>query len=337
MVSYFVSIPLIASFFITLFVIPFWIRKAHQINLMWDDMNKLNAEKVAGSGGIIVLLGFLLSVFIFIAYRVFYLNSSDFLVFVLAIIVCVMFSGSIGMIDDLFGWQRGGLSISSRLILLVLAAVPLVVINAGKHAMSIPFFGIVDFGFFYPLFLIPLGIVGATSTFNFLAGFNGLEAGNGIIILSSLAIVSFFTSNSWLSVIALSMVFSLLAFLIFNFYPAKVFPGNVMTYAIGSLIASIAIIGNFEKIAVFFFIPVILEVFLKIRGGLKKQSFGKPNPDGSLSLRYDRFYSLNHISISVLEKLGIKPTEKRAVYLMWAFQIIIIVIGFIIFRKGIFG
>ena len=294
MVSYFVFIPLIASFFITLFLIPLWIRKARQINLIWDDMNKLNAEKVAGSGGIVVLLGFLLSVFIFIAYRVFYLNSADFLVFVLAIVICVMFSGFIGIIDDLLGWQHGGLSISSRLILLIVASIPLVAVNAGEKVMTIPFFGAFDFGLIYPLILIPLGIVGAASTFNFLAGFNGLEAGNGILLLSSLAIVSFFTSNSWLSVVALSMVFSLFAFLIFNFYPAKVFPGNVMTYSIGSLIASIAIIGNFEKIAVFFFIPVILEVFLKLRGGLKKQSFGKPNSDGSLSLRYDRFYSLNH-------------------------------------------
>ncbi|HIF03136.1 MAG TPA: glycosyl transferase family 4, partial [Nitrospinaceae bacterium] len=33
---------------------------------------------------------------------------------------------------------------------------------------------------------IPLGIVGAATTFNFLAGFNGLETGQGILIFSGL-------------------------------------------------------------------------------------------------------------------------------------------------------
>ncbi|MCX8159004.1 MAG: glycosyl transferase family 4 [Candidatus Pacearchaeota archaeon] len=300
-------------------------------------MNKIGSEKVAGSGGIIVLLGFLIGVFVFIAYRTFYLKSNDFLILLLSLLLVVLLSSLIGFIDDLFGWQKGGLSIFSRLILLLFASIPLIAINAGKSTMSIPFYGNLDFGYFYPLFLIPLGIVGATSTFNFLAGFNGLEAGNGIIIISSLAALSYFLGNSWLAIVSICLVASLFAFLIFNFYPAKVFPGNVLTYLIGSFIASISIIGNFEKIAVFFFIPVILEVFLKCRGKLQKQSFGKPNPDGSLSQRYDRFYSLNHIAIYLLEKLNIKPTEKRAVLLIWFFQILIILIGFLIFKQGIFG
>ena len=97
-----------------------------------------------------------------------------------------------------------------------------------------------------------------------------------------------------------------------------------------------AILGNFEKIAIFFFIPYILEMVLKLRGNLVKQSFGKPNPDGSLSLRYDKIYGLEHLSIFLLQKLNIKPTEKKVVCSLWAFQILIIILGFIIFRQGIF-
>ena len=83
-----------------------------------------------------------------------------------------------------------------------------------------------------------------------------------------------------------------------------------MTYAIGALIACIAILGNVEKIAVFFFIPYILETILKLRGKLKKQSFGKVNEDGSLEVPYKKFYGLEHIAIHILKKL--KPNTAHA-------------------------
>jgi len=37
--------------------------------------------------------------------------------------------------------------------------------------------GAVDWGIFYPLAIIPIGIVGAANAYNMLAGYNGLEAG----------------------------------------------------------------------------------------------------------------------------------------------------------------
>lgn len=330
-------IPILACFFITLFLIPFWIRKAKQIGLIWDDMNKFKKEKVAGSGGLVVILGFIIGILIFIAYRVFILKSSEYLVEIISLLSSILLLAGIGFIDDIFGWQHGGLSKRSRIILVLFASIPLVVINAGHSLISLPIIGEVSLGLVYPLLFIPIGIIGATTTFNFLAGFNGLEAGQGIILLVALSLVSFFTGNSWLVIIGLCMTFSLLAFLFYNSCPARVFPGDSMTYAIGGLIAIMAILGNFEKIAVFFFIPYIIETILKIRGKLKKQSFGLPSKDGSLSLKYGKVYGLTHLSIGLMQKLNIKPTEKKVVLSIWAFQLVIIVLGFVIFAKGIFG
>ena len=330
-------IPILASFLVTLVLVPIWIKKARQIGLLWEDKNKLRKEKVAGSGGLAVLVGFVISVFIFVAYRTFYFKETSYLIEIISLTSVILLAAGVGLIDDLLGWQHGGLSRRSRLVMLAISAIPLMAINAGRHAISLPIFGTVDCGLFYPLILIPIGIVGATATFNFLAGFNGLEAGQGVILLSALSLISFAMGNSWLALINLFMVFALLAFLFYNFVPARVFPGDVLTYAIGSLIAITAILGNFEKIAVFFFIPYILETILKIRGKLNKHSFGKPQRDGSLDLQYGKVYSLTHLSIWFLKKIGIKPTEKGVVYSIWIFQIIIIAIGLIIFGKGIFG
>ena len=101
-----------------------------------------------------------------------------------------------------------------------------------------------------------------------------------------------------------------------------------MTYSIGALIAAMAILGNFEKIAIIVFIPYIIEVFLKSRGGLKKHSFGKSNKDGSLSMPYNKIYGLEHLAIFILNKMG-KATEKKVVYLIYAFQILFILIAFL--------
>jgi UDP-N-acetylglucosamine--dolichyl-phosphate N-acetylglucosaminephosphotransferase len=239
----------------------------------------------------------------------------------------------VGIIDDLFGWKHGGLSARMRLLLAFMASIPLVVINAGNSSMSIPFLGSVNFGILYPLLLIPIGIAGATTTYNFLAGFNGLEAGQGILILSFLSFVAYQTGSAWLSLVGLIMVAALLGFYIYNKYPAKVFPGDSITWAIGALIAGMAILGNFEKIAVFVFIPYILEFFLKLRGNLRKASFARPNKDRSLNPPYKKIYGLEHLSIYILKR--IKPSkkvyEKDVVYLIHGFQIVIILLAFFIF------
>jgi len=255
---------------------------------------------------------------------------------ILALLSVILFVAGVGIFDDLFGWHKGGLRRRHRLILAALGAIPLMVINAGKSEVTVPFLGMIDLGLIFPLIVLPIGLIGATYSFNFLAGFNGLEAGQGILLLGGLSIVAFFTGSSWLSVIALCMIVSLFAFLFYNFFPAKVFPGDSITYATGALIAAISILGNFERIAVFFFIPYILETILKVRGKLVKHSFGKPKKDGSIELRYNKLYSLNHVSIWTMQKLGIKPTERKVVYSIWGFQLLVIIIGFIVFQKGIF-
>ncbi len=327
-------IPIIIAFFITLFFTFIWIKKAKQIGLIWEDMHKPKHPKnVAGSGGLGVVFGFVLGTLIYIAIKTFILKTDIVTVEIFALLTTILLVGFIGLMDDLLGWRRGGLSKRSRLALILFAAIPLVVINAGESKMM----GI-NLGLLYPLFFVPLGIVGASVTFNFLAGYNGLETSQGILILSALAIATWFTGNSWLSLIAIIMISCLLAFYLFNKYPAKIFPGDILTYSVGAMIASLAILGDMEKIAIFFFIPYIIETGLKLRGKLKKQSFGKLNADCSLELPYNKFYGLEHVSIYLLKKIkkDKKVYEKEVVYLINLFQIFIIILGLILFRGNIF-
>ncbi|MFA5953761.1 MAG: glycosyltransferase 4 family protein [Candidatus Pacearchaeota archaeon] len=318
---------LMISFLITFIALPVWIKRAHAEGLTGKDIHKIGNKKVAEGGGMAVLVGVTLGALLYIALKTFLFKENTHTSEIFALLGVLFFASIVGIVDDLLGWKRG-LSNRTRIILLIFSAIPLMVLNAGDTHI----FGI-NLGILFPLLIVPIGIVGATSTFNFLAGYNGLEASQGILILGSLAIVTFLTGNPWLSVISMCMVVSLIAFYLFNKYPAKVFPGDILTYSVGAMIACIAILGKVELIAIFFFIPYILETILKIRGRLKKESFGKLNPDGSLNPPYEKNYGLEHIAIRILKK--IKPSKKAYEWevplLINAFQIIVIGIGFIIF------
>lgn len=320
-------VTIFISFFASFIVAPLWIRRMKSEGLVGKDIHKIDGKTVAEAGGIIVIFGFVLGVLAYIAINTLHFDNYVRISQMFALITTIMIAGMLGSTDDLLGWKRG-LDNSLRVVFMAFAAIPLVVINAGVSNMA----GI-ELGLFYPLVLVPLGIVGASTTYNFLAGYNGLETSQGILILGALSAVAYITGNSWLAVIGLCMLAALFALYIFNKYPAKIFPGDTLTYSVGALIAIMAIMGNMELIAVFFFIPYILETLLKLRGKLKKESFAKVNSDGSLEKPYKKIYGLEHLAIAALKK--IKPSKKvyepEVVYLINGFQILVILVGILIF------
>ena len=162
MVEKLLILPIVSGFFLVLFFIPAWIRQAKKIGLIWEDMNKPNHPKnVAGSGGLIVLLGFVFGTLIYIAVKTFVIKTEVLTYEIFALLTTILIAGIIGFIDDIFGWIRGGLPVKLRIGLLLFAAIPLMVINTGNSQLL----GI-EFGLIYALLFIPVGIVGATTTFD---------------------------------------------------------------------------------------------------------------------------------------------------------------------------
>lgn len=334
MIDYLLLFSIAISFLLTIVVLPGWIRVCKKIGLVWEDMNKEgHPGNVASSGGIVVVMAFILGVLFYVAIKTFVFGGTVHALEIFSLLMVILILGVVGLTDDLLGWKHGGLKNRYRLALAFVASIPLVVINAGTHTINLPIFGVVDFGILYPLILVPIGVAGVTTTYNFLAGFNGLEAGQGILILSFLSFVAFISGSPWLSVIGLCMVAALIGFYAFNKFPARVFPGDIMTYSIGALIAGMAILGNFEKIAFIVFIPYVFEVILKSRGMLKKYSFGVPTKNGLLKMPYDKIYGLEHLAIYILNGMRREPlgnfgaTERKVTYLIHMFQIIFILIA----------
>jgi len=131
--------------------------------------------------------------------------------------------------------------------------------------MSIPFFGTINFGIFYALLLVPMGIAGASNVTNMLAGFNGLEAGMGLVACSALSFIAFKLGEIEALIVLLAMCGALLAFLFYNWYPARVLIGDIGTLSIGAVIASAVIIGNFETAGIIVILPYAIDFFIKAK------------------------------------------------------------------------
>jgi len=320
-----ILIPAVISFFITILILPCWIKIARKHNLLSIDVHKPGV-KVAELGGLLVVFGGMIGILFYVAWNTFsQLTSDSKFMFLLASIASILIAAFIGLVDDILGWKIG-LRQYQKAFLSILIAVPLVVVNAGVSKITLPFFGEISLGLLYPLLAVPIGIVGASNAFNMLAGFNGLEAGMGVIILSTLGYISYNTGQAHAALIAFCFVAALLAFLFFNWYPAKVFGGNILTYSIGTVIAIVAILGNNERAALILFIPYFIEFLLKMRGLLQKESFGKPLKDGSIANRYDNWYGLEHVAISLLRTIKKRAYEWQVVLVLYAFELIFVAI-----------
>lgn len=326
--EYVLFLCFIISFFVTLVVTPFWIKRAKRAGLVGRDVHKLDRKNVAEVGGITVITGFLFGILVYIAIQTFYFSNQLKSLEIMAVLSTILIIAFIGLVDDILGWKIG-LRQWQRPLLTLFAALPMVVINSGHSTMILPFLGRVDIGLFYPLFFVPIGIVGAANGFNMIAGYNGLEVKMGILILSVLGVVSWIIGNTGASILAFIMVFSLFGFLYFNKYPARVFPGNILTYSVGAMIAIIAILGNVERIALVLFFPYFIELVLKLRGNFQKESFSKVLRDLGLDVPYDKFYGLEHIMVYINKKIRKRVTENNVVNSLLIFELMFVVLAIV--------
>lgn len=310
------------SFLVTFAAMPTWIKRAFESGFTGKDVHKRERE-VAELGGIVVILGTVVALLVYIALETFYFRGES-LIFFLAAMATILIAALIGMTDDILGW-RIGLSQREKVLLTFFVPAPMVVINAGTSTMKFPILGGVELGLLYPFIIVPLGIIGATNGFNMLAGYNGLEAGLGVIILSALGFMALQVDAVPAVVIAVCFVGALLAFLYFNKYPSKIFPGDTLTYPLGAGIATVAILANIERFAAMLFFLYYLEFILKARGRFNPVWEASIQDDGSLAVSKG-WYTLPHVSITILRRLKGSAREYEAVSLILAFQLLVAVV-----------
>lgn len=277
-----------------------------RIGIRAIDQQKKTKPSLPTSAGIIVLSGLLAGVFFFIGLNSFFLHLNVNLSVILAASFSIFIITFIGFLDDInispvlktdkgLKDYRLGLKQWQKPLLVIPAAIPLMAVRAGVTEMALPFIGVVNFGILYPLLLIPLAVVFVTNATNMLAGMNGLESGLGFVATASLGIYATFAGRPEASIIAFSAAGALGAMLIFNWHPAKILPGDSLTFLVGAAIVSTAIIGNIERFGLIIFSLWIVEFILKARSKFKARTLGNLTSGGVLEPPYKKIYSLIHI------------------------------------------
>ena len=90
---------------------------------------------------------------------------------------------------------------------------------------------------------IVIAIIWMTNLYNFMDGSDGLAGGMAVVGFSIYGVAALIGGNSNLAILSFSIVGSALAFLLYNFYPAKVFLGDVGSILLGFAAGSIGLLG----------------------------------------------------------------------------------------------
>jgi UDP-N-acetylglucosamine--dolichyl-phosphate N-acetylglucosaminephosphotransferase len=267
--------------------------KTHSI--VGKDVHKPMTPQIPEMGGLSYIIS--LSIVCVIAWIL--LHSLLYLVALSVMVVAAL----IGAYDDL-----RGISQSRKVLLSCGAGIPLLFFIEDT---TIDFIIVsVDFSWFYYVLVI-IGVAACSNATNILAGFNGEEAGLGAIAAGSVGVCSMILGKEVPQLLLFSLCAALLAFLIFNKYPAYIFPGDIGTLPIGGLIAASVIIGKIELLGFSALLLPITEFFLKMGVWFKGKKYGPTK------VVKGRLIPPPYLSIANFLTKRLILTEKILVYLLW--------------------
>lgn len=273
--------PVVIAFVISLtlcpIIIPFLKR------LKWGQYVRSNGPKshlrktgTPTMGGIVILLGIVLTSILYLK------ENKD----IIPVLFATVGFGLIGFLDDylkIVMKRSMGLKVWQKLLGQILVTI-VFVIYFTKHtevgtSVLIPFSGGFDEGYYLEIgiWFIPMMIfimLGTVNGANFTDGLDGLAASVTLQITTFFSVAAIVVGSS-ISPITNAAAGSLLGFLVFNIYPARVFMGDTGSLALGGFVAASAfmlkmplfliIVGLIYLIEV---ISVILQiVYFRITGG----------------------------------------------------------------------
>jgi len=236
----------------------------------------------------------------------------------------------LGFMDDVLNLRW-----SYKIGLSFLATIPLLVAYNGATDIIVPKPLRPWLGFSFQLSLLyhvymSLISVFCTNAINILAGVNGLEVGQSVIIAMSLFVHCMIQllaepdNKHTLLAMALLLPFitTSLALLYYNWYPSRVFVGDTYTYFAGQTLAVAGILGHCSKTMMLFFLPQILNFAISLPQLLgiiycPRHRLPRLNKTTGKLEGIQSNWNLLNITLRIVGP----RTEKELVWLMMYFQI----------------
>jgi len=181
----------------------------------------------------------------------------------------------LGFVDDVLDvrWRY-------KIVLSIFGAMPLVMAYDGSLSIAVPIplrslleTSVVYLGPIYLLYLVLLCVF-CTNSINILAGVNGVEVGQSLVIGCASLVYNIVqlrhsdttTRQQHVLCIILLMPFLAVSYALwkFNRYPSRVFVGDSYTYFAGIVLAVAGVSGVYSKTLMLFFMPQLINFILSI-------------------------------------------------------------------------
>ncbi|ODQ58373.1 hypothetical protein WICANDRAFT_80518 [Wickerhamomyces anomalus NRRL Y-366-8] len=287
----------------TNYLIPRLAPSFTKIGLFGKDLSKPNKPIIPETVGAVAATSYLFVMFFFIPFLFYkYLVTSttgggnreggtnlgddntelfphDKLAGYLSAILCLESTVLLGVADDLFDirWRH-------KFFLPAIAAIPLLIVyyvDFGITHVLVPtqflqdYFQttLIELGGFYYVYMAAVAIF-CPNSINILAGVNGLEVGQSVVLAIILLIndgcylisgqVPARESHLFSACLLFPFLGVSLALLKYNWWPSQVFVGDTYCYFAGMVFAVVGILGHFSKTLLLFFIPQIFNFMYSV-------------------------------------------------------------------------
>lgn len=273
-------------------------------------------------------------------YKVVYGQKLEFENFI--IITVIMTYAMFGILDDFIIIRNRWLMIavpyffSFPLLLIINSSIVYLPffeeVNFAKWGISTPF-GLLSLEFVFAMFVLPLYVLVVANLVNMHSGFNGLQIGLSSILLFFLILKSIIigkTDNLFPFAVFAGSIF---AFWFYNFPTAKVFEGNIGSFAIGSCIGVFIVVQGFYVSGFIMLIPHTINFLMYFywrvqrlrdrkkngvgneREWYKTQKFGKIREDSTIEVP-------NPLTLKWFFPYYFRLTEIQAVLIMYGLTIV---------------
>lgn len=247
-IAYF--IPLIVTFGIVFMLVPIIRGWAVQTGFVdQPSTRKIHARPIPLMGGLAIYCGCVASIWIFnggspLTYTV--LTGGTLLV-------------AVGLLDDWYKSRGKEFAVWPRLLVYALtSSVPLWYGITIIGITNVPGPGMI----FFPPWLVwvstMLWVFSITNMINFIDGVDGLATGIATLASLTLLVTALIKGQDGSAVLAAVIVGACIAFLTYNFYPAKIFMGDAGATFLGFTLAVLAVDGAFKSATfISVFVPIL--------------------------------------------------------------------------------
>ncbi len=243
---------LVAALLLALVLTPLCLRLIRAIRIFdYPDERKIHRRPVALMGGLAVYLAFFLTIAFFFFWNpqlATELTWKRFLGLYLGCSIILI----LGVFDDLFG---SGAQL--KFIVQGIAAAVLFYFGFRIDFITNPLGGVLEFDTFTSFLLTIFWVAAVTNAINLLDGLDGLAAGVSAIAATTLFVIALARTDIISAYCTLALVGSLLGFLPYNFYPARIFLGDTGSLLIGFILAAVGMLSLTRAVtAVALIVPI---------------------------------------------------------------------------------